>query len=123
MTRAFVIAIGLVAALLATLIIFRIDPIAGSKLIFEGAFGDKFGIARTLVRTLPLLLCGLGIMVGWRAGMYNVGGESQYLLGGLTGACVAKLIVSQAPSAVPTMVIFAATIGGRPSHPSLLGCR
>lgn len=112
MTRIALTAVGLIVALLLTLAVFGVDPIAGSKLILEGAFGDKAGLARTLVRTSPLLLCGLGMAMAWRSGMYNVGGEGQYLVGGLLGAFVARPFLSH-PSPVGTAcVLIAAVLAG-----------
>lgn len=86
------IAVGLVLVLVLTLIVFGQDPVLGLRAIVEGSLGDKFGVSRTLVRTTPLLLCGLGVLVAWRAGMFNIGGEGQYVVGGLAAAAAAKLL-------------------------------
>ena len=43
-------------------------------------------MAGAIVRATPLVLCGLGIVIAWRARMYNIGGEGQYVLGGVCGA-------------------------------------
>lgn len=85
-------ATGLVLLLGLTLAAFGLPVFESLRLIAEGAFGDKFGIARTLVKSTPLLLAGLGVVVAWRAGMYNIGGEGQFIFGGLGGAVFAKLL-------------------------------
>ncbi|MBS1723202.1 MAG: ABC transporter permease [Armatimonadetes bacterium] len=97
MIRVALTVVGLFLAVVLTLIVFGVDPVKGLGLIVEGAAGDKYGLARTAVRATPLLLCGLGVTIGWRAGMYNIGGEGQYVLGGVTGAAVARLVVPLAP--------------------------
>lgn len=112
MSRILLTALGLLFALLLTLIVFRVDPVVGSKLIFQGAFGDKAGLARTLVRTSPLLLCGLGMAIAWRSGMYNVGGEGQYLSGGLLGAFVARAFFPMPGLAGVVCVVLASALAG-----------
>lgn len=83
---------GLLFLLGVTLAAFGLPVLESMRLIADGAFGDKFGIARTLVKSTPLLLAGLGVVVAWRAGMYNIGGEGQFVFGGIGGATFAKLI-------------------------------
>jgi len=92
-TRATVTVIGLVLVLVLTLLAFRLPVFDSLKLIAEGAFGDKFGLSRTAIKTTPLLLTGLGMVVAWRAGMYNIGGEGQFIVGGLSGAWLAKSLI------------------------------
>ncbi|HYF76363.1 MAG TPA: ABC transporter permease, partial [Symbiobacteriaceae bacterium] len=49
--------------------------------MFTGAFGSKWGITETLVRTTPLLLCSLGIALAARMQLWNVGAEGQFYMG------------------------------------------
>ena len=81
----------LVLALPLTLIAFHLPLGTSLQLIVEGAFGDRFGLSRTAVKMAPLLLTSLGMVVAWRSGMYNIGGEGQFIVGGLTGAWIARL--------------------------------
>jgi len=113
-------AAGLLAILILTLLVFGMPVGASLRLIVEGAFGDKYGVARTIVRIAPLLLTGLGVTVAWRAGMYNIGGEGQYVIGGVCGAWVAKLIAGS-PSAVATPLLVAACIAGGAAYGALAG--
>lgn len=108
--------VGLTLVLVLTLWAFRL-PIADSlNLLAQGAFGDRFGLARTLVKACPLLLAGLGMVFAWRAGVYNIGGEGQFVLGGIFGGWVAKLGLSLwqgVPSlALTTGILLAAALGG-----------
>lgn len=112
MTRLLWTAFALIVALVCTLAAFGINPVDGLRLLTEGALGDKFGVARTLVRTTPLLLCGLGMACAWRAGMFNVGGEGQYLLGGVLGAAAAKLAHGAPPLLVTVAVLLGSVLGG-----------
>ncbi|MHB8635953.1 MAG: ABC transporter permease [Fimbriimonadaceae bacterium] len=109
-----VTAAGLFAILVLTLAIFGLPVMRSLGLIFEGALGDRYGLARTIVRIAPLLLTGLGVTVSWRAGMYNIGGEGQFVIGGLCGAAVARTLLDiHTPAAlVTTSVVAACAIGG-----------
>ena len=112
MTRVILTVVGLFLAVVLTLALFGVDTIQGLKLLGDGAFGDKFGVARTLVRSTPLLLCGLGIMISWKAGMYNVGGEGQYIVGGIGGAMIAKMLLASNPTLANIAVLGGSIVGG-----------
>ncbi len=112
---------GLVAVLVGTLLAFGLPVGPSLELIGQGAFGDKFGIARTAVKATPLLLTGLGIVVAWRARMYNIGGEGQFLAGALTGATIAKFALGVAPAALANVAILAGSVVGGALWATLAG--
>ena len=80
--------------------------------LWVGAAGDRFGRARSLVRSSPLILCALGIVVAWRAKMYNIGGEGQYVVGGVCGAWAAHVFGAAPPALLNLLAIIGATVGG-----------
>jgi general nucleoside transport system permease protein len=47
-----------------------------------------YPISETLVSAAPLIFTGLGVALGFRAGLFNIGGEGQVILGGLFGGFV-----------------------------------
>jgi simple sugar transport system permease protein len=98
--------------LIGTLAAFGLPVGPSLELIGQGAFGDKFGIARSAVKATPLLLTGLGIVVAWRARMYNIGGEGQFLVGALFGAAIAKASVGSVPPALCNVAILAGSVIG-----------
>lgn len=77
--------------LVATLSLLVLGFPVGQSLqqLFEGSFSSGLAISRTLARMTPLLLTGTGICIAWRAGMYNIGGEGQFVIGGLAGGALA----------------------------------
>jgi len=83
-------AVGLFVVMVLVLAIFHLPVLESLKLLASGSVGDKFSLSRTAVKSTPLLLTGLGMVVAWRAGMYNIGGEGQFIVGGLCGAALAK---------------------------------
>jgi ABC-type uncharacterized transport system permease subunit len=64
------------------------NPIAAYAALFTGALGSIGGIANTGVRTAPLLLSALGIAIGLKAGLFNVGAEGQLYLGALAATVI-----------------------------------
>lgn len=109
----FGMAAGLLATVCLTLLVFGLPLGESLANIWDGAAGDRFGIARSLVRATPLILCGLGITLAWRAKMYNIGGEGQYVLGGIAGAWMAKLVVPFAPNFLGSVaILIGAALGG-----------
>ena len=82
---------ALVGALLVGalfLLLAKSDPIKAYAVMFSGPVNDKYGITETLVRTVPLLLVGLGIVISFRSGIINIGAEGQILAGAIGAAAV-----------------------------------
>lgn len=99
---------GLFLCLVLTLAVFGLPIGPSLALMAQGAFGDKAGIARTLVKTIPLLGTGLGMVLAWRAGMYNIGGEGQFIVGGLVGALFYKIV---GPTFNPALLCAGVLVG------------
>ena len=49
----------------------------------RGSVGSTFALEGTLLKSVPLLLTGLSVAVAFRAGVWNIGGEGQFLAGAL----------------------------------------
>ncbi len=90
----------------------KVNPITAYVALFQGAFGSLAGLANTCVRATPLLLGGLGISYGFKAGLLNIGAEGQMYVGGAAATVVALM-----PLPVPallhiTLAISAGFAGG-----------
>ncbi|RME82155.1 MAG: ABC transporter permease [Caldilineae bacterium] len=79
-----------VAAVVAALIVGAVilwaqgaNPLEAYKAMFGGAFGNKNGLADTLVKSVPLMLVGLGIAIAFRGGVINIGAEGQLIVAAL----------------------------------------
>lgn len=55
---------------------------------FFGAFGDLYHFTETLRIATPYIFAGLAVAVGFQGGLFNVGAEGQYFIGGLTSVFV-----------------------------------
>lgn len=63
-----------------------LDPILAYRSLFKSAFGSNEGIGVTLGKSTPLVLAGLAVAVGLRAGLFNIGAQGQLLSGALAAA-------------------------------------
>ncbi len=78
--------IAVIAALIVgavILVLLDTSPVEAYKAMFVGAFGNKNGLADTLVKATPLLLVALGIVIAFRASVINIGAEGQLIMGAL----------------------------------------
>ena len=54
----------------------------------DGSLGSVSAISETLTAAAPLILAGLGVAIGFRAGLFNIGAEGQLLAGGMASLLV-----------------------------------
>ena len=59
------------------------DPFLAVKYLFQGAFGSKAGIGTTLAKATPLMFTALCACFAYRCGVFNLGGEGQFLMGSI----------------------------------------
>lgn len=52
----------------------------------RGSLGSMNALSETLTAATPLVLAGLGMALGFRAGLFNIGAEGQVLVGGMAAA-------------------------------------
>jgi general nucleoside transport system permease protein len=114
-TQILVLLAALAGALLVGavfILLAKSNPIKAYGVMFSGPFSSKFGISETLVRAVPLLLVGLGIVISFRSGILNIGAEGQILIGAVAAAAAGTLF-SHWPSALllPT-VLLVGFVGG-----------
>lgn len=90
-----------------------VSPLRAYGELFQGAFLDYWGVASTLVKTSPILLAGLAVILPLRAGLLNIGVEGQIYMGGLFSAAAA-LYLPEMPVflALPACVLAGALGGG-----------
>jgi len=70
------------------------------KILVTGSIGSPFAIAGTLLKSVPLLLTGLAVVLAFRAGVWNIGGEGQFIAGALAAfvAAPAGVVIAIAAS-------------------------
>lgn len=101
--------LAIVAALVVAAGLFRVygvSPLRAYELIVRGAFGSRLGLAEIVRRAIPLLLCGVGLTIAFRAVFWNIGAEGQLLLGAVAATGVG--LFSGLPEALLLPAMFLA---------------
>src|SRR5688572_24748602 len=62
--------------------------VRGYAAMVDGAFLKENALPNTLVAATPLILTGLGVALAFRAGLFNIGAEGQFMIGALCGVFV-----------------------------------
>ena len=88
-------------------LIIGVEPFLALRAMFVSPLSDLYGIAELCLKATPLILCAIGLAIGFRAGVWNIGAEGQLTLGAIAGAGVA-LFWGQAlgPLTLPVMCLF-----------------
>jgi simple sugar transport system permease protein len=60
------------------------DAIQFLGYVLEGSFGDSSAISRTLKFTTLFILTGVAVAIAFRAGIFNIGVQGQFVVGGFT---------------------------------------
>jgi simple sugar transport system permease protein len=110
-------------------------PIAAYESLFEGATGiniltvkagqitglsnDIFdlqrsinAISKTLANAAPLILTGLSVGIGFKAGLFNIGATGQLLMGGFVAAVVGAQVSTLPPLLAISIATFAGALAG-----------
>lgn len=91
------------------------DPFAAIGTIFwEPLFGDFawFYRPQLLVKGAPLVLIAIGLSLGFRAGIWNIGAEGQYIIGAICGAAVGLAFYPAAHWGIFPLMVLAGGLGG-----------
>lgn len=84
---------------------------ASYRALFRGAVGSVNSISESLFAATPLLLAGLGIALGFRAGLFNIGAQGQMFMGGIAAVYVGIYVNAPAIIHIP-LTILAGVVGG-----------
>ena len=86
------------------------------KALVSGSIGSERAIVNTLNNTMPLLLGGLAVGLGFKAGLFNIGVQGQFLMGALGSVivgvrCVESPVIVAVPLSMVAGMIFGAAWG------------
>jgi general nucleoside transport system permease protein len=89
-------------------------PIAAYGALLTGAITDPNGFGSTLAYATPLILAGLGVGLGFKAGLFNIGGRGQFLMGTIGAMAVVTLFGNSLPgfATIALALAVAAIFGG-----------
>ena len=90
------------------------SPAAVFRLLLEGTWANAYGFGQVLYKATTLTFTGLAFAVAARAGLFNIGAESQLAAGGFLAALAGLALPAGTPwlLAVPVCLLAAAIGGG-----------
>ncbi len=120
-SRGWTIATPLLAVLLTMLfggILFAAlgkNPFETIRSIFFDPLFSEFAFyyrPQLLIKGAPLVLIAIGLSFGFRAGVWNIGAEGQYIMGALFGAGVGLALYPMESWIVFPLMVIAGAVGG-----------
>ncbi len=87
-------------------------PLRAYSALFDGSLGGENGRVSMFVQAAPLLLSALGVGLAFKAGLFNIGAQGQFLLGAVGCVAVSQLVRDSGPLvAIPVGLAAGALIG------------
>ncbi len=92
------------------------DPVEAIRIIFwDPLFHEQFASfsrPQLLVKAAPLILIAIGLSLGFRAGIWNIGAEGQYIMGAIVGAGIGLAFYPLDSFLVFPLMVISGAIGG-----------
>ena len=92
------------------------NPVEAIRTIFyDPLFNDQFAAysrPQLLVKAGPLILIAIGLSLGFRAGIWNIGAEGQYIMGAIAGAAAGLAFYPTQHWWIFPLMILAGALGG-----------
>lgn len=82
------------------------------RALLQGSVGSLRAISETLTAATPLILTGLSVALAFRAGLFNIGGEGQLLIGGMFAVFVGFSITGLPWFVHLPLALLAGIVGG-----------
>jgi simple sugar transport system permease protein len=87
-------------------------PLQAYGALLQGSLFSFNGLVSTAVQAAPLILAGLAVGIGFKAGLFNIGASGQFLLGAITAAALGYQLASWTGwVAIPLTMVAAALAG------------
>ena len=93
------------------MIVLGSNPFIALQYLWIGAFGNLTNLGTTLTRATPLIFTGLCACFAYRCGVFNLGGEGQFIMGSILACAIAT---QSGLTGLPAILLclVAGTIGG-----------
>jgi ABC-type uncharacterized transport system permease subunit len=117
-SRAMMLASPLIAALAMLLtgsLLFLFlgqAPLHAFYVYFIKPLTTEYGIGELLLKATPLILCGVGLAIGFRANVHNIGADGQLTMGAVAAGWVALHVDGVDAGWVLPLMILAGALGG-----------
>ncbi|CAN5131318.1 ABC transporter permease [soil metagenome] len=87
------------------------SPIDALRAFFIAPLTTAYGVGEWLLKATPLMLCAVGLAIGFRANVWNIGAEGQLTMGAIAGGGVALFWPLPDAAMLPVMIV-AGILGG-----------
>lgn len=87
-------------------------PLVAYRALAEGAFGSVQALINTFVNATPLVLAGLAVGIGFKAGLFNIGAHGQFLVGAVSATVAAVALNDASPWIAIPVALLAGMAGG-----------
>ncbi|MBK8738739.1 MAG: ABC transporter permease [Betaproteobacteria bacterium] len=88
------------------------NPLEGFQVYFLSPLKDAYGVSELLLKATPLMLISGGLAVGFRANVWNIGAEGQFIMGAVAASGIVVYFFGvESAWLLPAMVV-AGAIGG-----------
>lgn len=107
--------LALLLTLLASIVLFLImgvSPSAALHAFFVEPISSIYGLTELMVKATPLILIGVALSLGFRAGVWNIGAEGQLILGGIFGGATALFFYEKTGFYIIPLILIMGVIGG-----------
>jgi len=111
---------GLIVPLLSILLAFVIgavimaalgaNPAEAFQYLIKGSFGTINAFGNTLNKATPLIFTGLCACFAYKCGVFNLGGEGQFIMGSIV-ACVTALVLGEKGIEGPLVCVLCLVLG------------
>ncbi len=88
------------------------DPLQGLRMFFWEPVRNAYAWGELGLKATPLILIALGLAVAFRANVWNIGAEGQYIVGALAAGWVAMQAGPETGRWIVLLILLAGTVGG-----------
>lgn len=93
-------------------LVMGVSPPAALYAFFIEPISTTYGLSELCVKATPLILIGVALSLGFKAGVWNIGAEGQLTIGGLCGGAVALFFYEQEGFYIIPLMLGAGILGG-----------
>lgn len=94
------------------LLILSVDLLDLIKNIYVDSFGSVYAISELLLKTIPLLICSIGVSFAFKMKLWNIGSEGQLYIGALASSLVALYLPNNSHLVMISLMLLAAFLAG-----------
>lgn len=107
--------LSVILTLIVGLMLFALlgkNPLQAFEVLVIHPINSMYGVSELLLKATPLILIGLGLAIGFRANVWNIGAEGQFIIGAVAASGVALFFPIESRFWMLTMMMVGGMLGG-----------